>query len=123
MEDRIQVRTSASWGEQLREYRARPTTTLLDVGVAHQYFVLAQRLDGPMQDIHAISPLAETEVVLGAGRSSLETIEVEGETVETTLLVIGQGDEARSVWFDTSGRLVRVSHAASGFLAQRRLDS
>ena len=43
--NRLQARTVAPWGEELREYRATGQTLLLDRGVAHHYFLLSRFLE------------------------------------------------------------------------------
>ena len=119
--DRLRTRTVAPWGEEVREYRARPSTVLFDEGVAHHYFLLG-RFAGGADDgvtLHTVAPLserAESALELEVGS---ETILLEGERVEATRIRFGSGDGAGTAWFDGSGRLVRVALPGSGFVAQR----
>ena len=122
--DRLRTRTVASWGEEMREYRARATTVLFDEGVAHHYFLLAQILErgGETASLHAFAPLSEREEAAARLSVGSETIMLEGERVEATRIGFGSGQGAGTAWFDGSGRLVRVSLPARGFAAERRFE-
>ncbi len=117
---RIEVRTVAPWGEEVREYRARPSTAIFDDGVAHHYFVLGLLLEREdAGTLHAVAPLSEREEAVAGAEIRPETIQVDGESVEVMRVLVGGGDRARSAWFDGSGRLVRVELPGMGFVAQR----
>ena len=122
--DRLQTRTVAPWGEEMRYYRARATTVLFDEGVAHHYFLLARFLEssGETAGLHAFAPLAEREETAARLSIDSETIVLEGERVEATRIGFGSGQGAGTAWFDGSGRLVRVSLPARGFAAERRFE-
>ena len=111
----------APGGERVREYRARPATVIFEDGVAHHYFVLGALLesDAAGTTLLAFTPLAdepESTLQLQAGPQMLE---IGGAAVETTQVRLGNGEDAGAVWFDGSGRLVRVSLPRKGFLAVR----
>lgn len=117
--NRLEARTSAEWGEELREYRASPATVLLEEDIAHHYFLLASLVTDQRTSVHAISPLTEAEAELPVISRTDETITLGGERVGTTKIRIGAGDAARELWFDSAGRLMRLSVPARGFLAER----
>lgn len=117
--NRLQARTVAPWGEELREYRATPGTLLLDRGIAHHYFLLGRFLDRIPGSAHVVSPLAESEETLSGFELDGGTRRVAGEPTEVRILRVQSRGGAREAWFDSSGRLVRVSDEGSGFVAER----
>ena len=121
--DRLQARTVAPWGEELREYRATATTLLLDRGIAHHHFLLGGLLDAPPSSVHTVAPLSEAEASLTGLQASTEVINVGGESMEVRKLSFESPTGSREAWFDASGRLVRVANAATGFLAERTPSS
>ncbi len=120
----LDSRLTGPWGEEVREYRARPSTVVLDDGMAHHYFVLAPVLAGSASGVlHAVAPLARREDDAMELDVVPETIRVGDETVDATRVRMGTGESARSAWFDGGGRLVQVAVPAQGFLAQRTRSS
>ncbi|NNF27794.1 MAG: hypothetical protein HKN73_11285 [Gemmatimonadetes bacterium] len=117
--NRLQARTVAPWGEELREYRATAGTLLLDRGVAHHYFLLRPFLEQMPGSAHVVSPLAELEETLSGFELDAGTRSVAGEPTEVRILRTRGRDGLREAWFDSSGRLVRVSDEGSGFVAER----
>lgn len=116
----LDARMTGPWGEEVREYRAHPSTVVLDDGVAHHFFVLSTALAGERTGaVHALGPLARREEDDVAIAVDAETIQVDGEEVAATRVRLGAGEAARSAWFDGGGRLVRVAVPSQGFLAQR----
>jgi len=119
--NRLRTRTVAPWGEEAREYPARATTVILDDGVAHQYFLLADLVEayGAEVRIHAVAPLVEMEELPAQPDIGVETIEVAGERVETTRIRLSSDGDTRTAWFDGSGRLVQVASTRRDFRAVR----
>ena len=119
--DRLRRVTVAPWGEEEQEFRASPRTMIFDAGVAHHYFVVGGFLAGgrAAATLHGFEPRSagedwDAELDIGS-----ETLLLEGEQVEATRVRILSGGETRTVWFDGSGRLVRVEVPKDGFVAQR----
>ncbi len=117
--NRFEARTKAEWGEELREYRARTETALLEEEVAHHHFLLAPLIQTGATSVHMLSPLSETETELVGVSQSDESITIGVENIATTKLRIGAGAGLRELWFDSSGRVMRVSIPARNFLAER----
>jgi len=116
----LDARMTGPWGEEVREYRTRASTVVLDDGLAHHYFVLATAISGGAAGtLHVVAPLARSEEDAVKIEVAAETIRVDGESLEATRVRLGAGDAARSAWFDGGGRLVRVAAPALGFVAQR----
>lgn len=116
--DRLQARTVAPWGEELREYRATSGTLLLDRSIAHHNFLLAPFLDDLPPSVHTVAPLSENEESLSGLATASGVQDVGGEPVEVRQLQFTTAAGSREVWFDASGRVVRVSDSA-GFVAER----
>ena len=119
---RLDARTLAPWGEEVRGYRAPPSTVILEEGVAHHYFVLEALLRGPSPPLHLLSPVSQEKAAADVDAGQ-ETIHVDGESIATTRVRLNAEDGARLAWFDGSGRLVRVEVPARGFVAERVLGT
>ena len=119
MGNRLEARTSAEWGEELREYRATEGTVLLEDDVAHLYFLLAALAGDTRESVHAVSPLTETQGTLPVISRTNEVVDLGGERIATTKVRIGAGDDAREMWYDASGRLMRLSIPSRGTVAER----
>ena len=119
--NRLRTRSVGPWGEEAWEYPARASTVVLDDGVAHHHFLLGALLEvyGAEARIHAVAPLAQMEALPAQAELGSETIDVGGESVETTRVSLSSGGDRRTAWFDGSGRLVRVALPARGFEAVR----
>ncbi len=119
--DRLRTRTVASWGEEVSESRARPTTLLLEENVAHHYALLARWAEssGAPAVVHVTTPLAggdETEARVESGPAELV---VEGRAAATSRVRLSSAAGDAFAWFDERGRLVRVEASARGFVAIR----
>lgn len=119
--DRLRTRTVTDWGLRVRGYRARPATFVFDEGVAHHYFVLAgfAAADAVGRTMHVFSRASDGIKPIEVTGTAPETIELGGERIEATRVDFGSGVAAGTVWFDGSGRLVRVSLPGRGFVAER----
>ena len=118
---RLRRVTVAPWGEEEQEFRASPRTMIFDAGIAHHYFVVGGFLAGgtTAATLHAFEPRSGREDWDADLDIGSETLLLEGEQVEATRVRILSGGETRTVWFDGSGRLVRVEVPKDGFVAQR----
>ena len=121
--DRLRTRTTTDWGLRVRGYRARPGTFVLDEWVAHHYFVLGGLAgeESAGRRLYVFSRVSAGIEPVEVAASAPESIELEGERIEATRIDFGSGEAAGSVWFDGSGRLVRVSLPGRGFVAERSI--
>lgn len=119
--DRLQGTVVERERERLREYRADPTTVILEEGVAHHYFVLGPHTAAgtSARTLHAFAPLSDRPEATTGIQAAPHTLELDGMSIETTRVLFGAGDRAGAAWFDGSGRLVRVELFVRGFVAQR----
>ncbi len=119
--NRLRRTVVAPGGERVREFRTRPATVIFEDGVAHHYFVLGAFLGAGAAGttLNAFTPLADEPESTALLQAGPELLESGGATVETTQVRLGSDEDAGAAWFDGSGRLVRVSLPARGFLAVR----
>lgn len=119
--DRLQGTIVERQRERMQEYRADPTTVILEEGVAHHYFVLGLHTasGAPAATLHAFAPLSERPEATTEIEAAPHALDLDGTTIETTRVLFGAGDRAGAAWFDGSGRLVRVELFDQGFVALR----
>ena len=112
---RFRSRRIDSAGEEERVYPIRGASVILDEGVAHLYFVLAELAEGSV--VHPLVPLEGR--LVGAARIERVVVNFRngGAPTETTRVRLRSVGEA---WFDGSGRLLRVRVDERGLVAERR---
>ncbi len=120
--DRLRTRVVAPWGEEVSELRARPSTVLLDQGVAHHYFLLTRYIGDtslPLT-VHTVSPLArDGQEVETRIETATEEVSSQGLPTNTVKILLSTDRGQHSAWFDGGGRLVRVEIPSLGFVAER----
>lgn len=114
---RYAARIRNAAGEEEREFLARPGTHLLEECVAHQYYFLKDVREGSRTPV--LEPRTRKQPQLLAGPSSEEEIRVGTVRVKARRMTFSAGEDTRTVWFDTQGRVLRVEIPAIGYLAQR----
>lgn len=111
-----QIMTPA--GEQLREYVASSGATVVDEGVAHHYYFIARRTRSGRVPI----------IIPRENRQTIATVEDRGEDEMTIagsavtlyhLVITPDGGEARHVWVDALGRVIRVEIPDRNYVAVR----
>ncbi len=109
----LQTRT----GESSKEYLISSSAVILDEDVFHQhFFVPLARRSG---DVSVIIPRRNSQVSGRLEDRGTEKIKVDGTEVSALHLVITLPDGARDLWFDDSGRLLKVALPARGLVALR----
>lgn len=104
---RFSSRIVTGSGEQLREYVASDRALILDDGVAHHYYFLAQRLRNGT--VPVIVPRENRQVVATVSDRGEERVEIAGTTVTLYHLVVQvPGGGERHVWVDALNRVIRV---------------
>lgn len=116
---RFQGRTVSQQGEQVQEYRAASGTILLEDMVAHHYFMLGARLDGESGTVPVIVPGQGRQLQLQYTVTGNETLQLGGSAVEARKVRVDVGGQARDIWFDVQGRVLRVEDPSSGYRAER----
>lgn len=105
-------------GEEEREFLARPATHVLDVMVAHQYYFLRSVSEGVTA--YVIEPRTRRALGLDASRWEQDEIQLARNRVAARRVVFGAGDDARTVWYDGQGRVLKVEVPALGYVAERQ---
>jgi hypothetical protein len=105
-------------GEEEREFLARPGTRLVDVMVAHQYYLLRSVRSGNTSVV--IEPRMRRSVELMASEWVNEDIRLGPNLVSARRVTFSAGEDARTVWYDGQGRVLRVEIPALGYKAERQ---
>ena len=115
---RFSARIVTAAGEQLREYVASAGALVLDEGVAHHYFFLAQRTRSGRVPI--IVPRENRQVVATVSSRGEESVDVNGTRAQLYHLVVHPaGAGPQHVWVDALNRVIKVEIPDRGYLAVR----
>lgn len=108
----------APGGDEEREFPARETSRMLDLGVAHHYYFLRDAREGAR--IHVIEPRTRTQTTLTVERRSEDEILLDGRSTAARRLEFTVDGQVRIAWYDRLGRVLRVEIPAAGYLAERQ---
>lgn len=111
---RIQTET----GEEEREFLARPGTRILEEAVAHHYYFLRTAREGSR--IPVIEPRTRRQLQLVVSAPENTELRIGAVRVQARKVTLTAGDDARAVWFDAQGRVLRVEVPAIGYVAVRQ---
>ena len=115
---RFSARIVTAAGEQLREYAASTGALVLDEGVAHHYFFLAQRTRSGRVPI--IVPRENRQVMATVTSRGEEQVEINGTRVSLYHIVVQPaGAGPQHVWVDTLNRVIKVEIPDRGYRAVR----
>jgi hypothetical protein len=115
---RFSARIVTTAGEQLREYAASSGALVLDEGVAHHYYFLAQRTRSGR--VPVIVPRENRQVMATVSSRGEEQVEVNGTRVSLYHLVVQPaGAGPQHVWVDALNRVIRVEIPDRGYRAER----
>jgi hypothetical protein len=117
--DRVRIHMVTPEGERWKEVPSRGPGSVLDEGVAHHYLVLLHVLretGGPVTIL--VPTLGESARATLSGEGADE-VTVDARSIAATRYDIQIGGQARSVWLDAEGRLLRVRDPGSGLEAIR----
>lgn len=115
---RFSARITSPSGEQMREYVASAGATVLDDGVAHHYYFLAQRARNGTVPI--LIPRENRQVMATVRDMGEEMVEIHGRSVPLFHLVVRpSGGDERHVWVDSLNRVIRVEIPGRGYVATR----
>jgi len=118
--DRYQATVRTPGSEQLREFRARPATVVLEDELVYAYYFLAARTNGATVRVPALMPRAGREVQLEISDTGTERISIAGRNIPARHLVVEGGGDSRDLWVDGEGRVLRLAGRSSGLRAERR---
>lgn len=115
---KVSARIITSAGEQLREYVTTSGAIVLDDGVAHHFYFLAQRTHAGR--VAVIIPRESRQVMASVTDRGEEAVQVGGQSARLFHLVVQpQGGVQADVWVDALNRVVKVEIPARQYLAVR----
>lgn len=115
---RFSARVGTPSGEQFSEFLASNGAVILDEGLAHHYYFLAQRLRSGQ--VPVIIPRENRQVMATVTDRGQERVTVGDATATLYHLVVHPaGGDERHVWVDALNRVIRVEVPARGYRAER----
>lgn len=118
---RISAQVKTPKGESTKEYIVADGALVLDDNVFHQYYFLARRLEHTGgTTVPVVIPQRNTQVVMRVSKEGNEAVNIGGQSIAAHQLVLTEpGGDARRIWVDTEGRVLKVSLEARGVVALR----
>ncbi len=117
---RFSARIVSPAGEMMREYLASDGAVVVDDGLVHQYYFLAQRAGSATTRVPLLIPRESRQVLGTVTAAGNEPIEIAGRRVDARLLRISaSGLPERQLWIDAQGRVLRLAVPSRGFVATR----
>lgn len=118
--NRFSATIRGSSGEQRSEYLASGDAVLVEDGLTHQHFFLAQRLRSGAARIPVIIPRRGRQVAATVASSAADRIEIGGRMVDARRVTLNfAGGEERRLWFDDDGRVLQLEIPAREMVARR----
>ena len=117
---RFSARIISPAGEMMREYLAGDGAVIVDEGVAHQYYFIAQHLDESSFTVPLIIPRQSRQVSAAVSVGATENLTIGGQAVSARRLSVRPtGMPDRTVWVDAQGRVLRLEIPDRGMTAER----
>ena len=105
-------------GEQLREFVASSGAVVLDEGLAHHYYFLAQRTHSGR--VPVLIPRENRQLVATVSSRGEENVDVGGRSASLFHLVVqAQGTDEQHVWVDALNRVIKVEIPGRQYMAVR----
>jgi hypothetical protein len=118
---RFSAKILSSAGEEMREYLAGEGAVVVDEGVAHHYYFLAQRVSTESAQVPIIIPRRNQQVMARVSTRGSEPVTVGAEQLPGRKLVVSApGGPDRHVWVDAQGRVLRLEIPARNYVAARQ---
>jgi hypothetical protein len=109
---------SSAIGQEDREFQAMADTRVVELDVAHHYYFLRDLRGGEVTP--ALEPRSRRQLRLVADVHGDEELRLGPNLVEARRVVFSAGDgDARLVWYDRLGRVLRVEVPSRGYVAER----
>jgi hypothetical protein len=117
---RASARTMSPAGETMREYLVTEGAVILDDGVAHHYYFMAQRAAAGAARTPIMVPRESRQMLATLTMGGEESVSAGGTTTRARRLTVEPaGGDARHVWIDAQGRVLRVEVPARNYTAVR----
>jgi hypothetical protein len=112
---RVTLRTMTPAGESVRQFPGTEHLLIADDSALSLYAILPA-LSGPVGQIW---PREQRRDVIQLSDRGVDSVDVRGSVRQLRHVVLGTGDGARHLWYDASGRLVKVEVPAARLTAVR----
>jgi hypothetical protein len=110
----------AAASETFREYLVTEGAVVLDDGVAHHYYFIAQRAAAGATSVPIMVPRESRQIQASIAAGGMESISAGGTTVQARRITVQpDGGDERRVWVDGEGRVLRVEVPARNLVAVR----
>jgi hypothetical protein len=117
---RASARTLSPTGETMREYLVTDGAVILDDGVAHHYYFMAQRAAAGATRTPIMVPRESRQLVATMTMGGEESVSAGGTTTRARRLTVEPaGGDTRHVWIDAQGRVLRVEVPGRNYTAVR----
>jgi hypothetical protein len=117
---RFSARIRSASGENMREYLVSDGAILADDGIAHQYYFLAQHIQGQAVRVPLLIPRQGRQVWADVEVAAAEPLSIGGQSVAARRLTVRPAVGAeRRIWVDDQGRVLRLEVAANQLVAER----
>lgn len=117
---RFSARIVSPAGEMMREYLASDGAVIVDEGLVHQYYFLAQRAGGISARVPVLIPRRSRQVMATVTETGSAGLDIGGRHADARHLVISAaGQPERELWVDARGRVLRFAVPSAGFEATR----
>jgi hypothetical protein len=117
---RAAARTVSAAGESMREYLVSEGAVILDDGVAHHYYFIAQRAAAGAASTPIMVPRESRQMQASISLAVAESVSAGGTTTQARRLTVQPaGGDARHVWIDSQGRVLRVEIPSRNYTAVR----
>ena len=117
---RLTIRRISSRGESAHEYPGAPRTMIVDDSVFALYAVPPGTASGT---VRLVSPRRDVRENYDLTNRGVEETVVAGERMKLLHLVLTRGADVRHLWYDASGRLMKVEIPSRRLYAERVLPS
>jgi hypothetical protein len=117
---RASARTLSSAGETMKEYLVSEGAVLLDDGIAHHYYMIGRRAQAGATRVAILVPRESRQVQATLSAPASENVTIAGSSVAASRITVQpSGGDARTVWIDAEGRVLKVEIPARNYVAVR----
>jgi hypothetical protein len=115
---RVSASITNARGPSEREYVVAEGAVILEDDVFHQFFFVAQRASSG--SVPVVVPLRNRQLVLKVTNAGADKVTIGGASVDARHLIFTEpSGDAREVWVDASGRVLRVAIPSRNLVAVR----
>jgi hypothetical protein len=118
--NRFSTRLVSPAGETMREFLAGEGAVLADSDIVHHYYFLGRRLAPTERQVPLIVPQESRQVMASVVVRDEQDITINGARTRARRVVVSPAElDARHLWLDGEGRILRLEVPARGIVAER----